>query len=527
MTDTFLTDKLTRCLQKCLVIAKQGNLSSLQSLIEQTLLHIAEPMQLAVIGNISSSKSTLVNALLGAEVVGMGMMETTYNVSWIKYGSLEQDVKAVFKDGHEDTIARANWEQWMNQSAELLKKDVLYLEVTYPHEILKRINIIDTPGLNSVKGTDSENTIAFLQKVKPDAVIMVFTKAIAESTMEVLDNFQNAGGKSKFHLSPLNAIGLYAKVDAMWSSKKEESPIDLATDVIYSNIYTKFPQVKNSLHAIFPICAIVGLGAKTLTSEEYLVFNKLATIPLEELKKLCSTPDHFIEDDISSYVDVSVDVRESMYLKYQLYGVYSIISHLSQTHCNITQLRDYLMQISGLRRVENRLLMHFGDRAVLIKTQNIAKQILGECKKVRIAQGNIECANQIEYTLLLTLHEMNEYNELDYLSKLYDGDTSCLNKEALEEYKALCGEYGYSVLQRLRLSETVDCDIMIETAQKGATNANRKANINRNISPENAELYDMMCLSYNMLRERIKEMQIRKQQAEQDLIIAKSFFYGD
>ena len=528
MSETFLTDKLTQCLQGCLADARKGGLSAMSRLIEQTLQQIAQPMQLAVIGNISSSKSTFVNALLGAEVVGMGMMETTYNVSWIKYGSLEQDIRVVYKDGQTETIARTDWEQWMNQSAEKLNKDVLYLEVTYPHEMLKRINIIDTPGLNSVKGTDSQNTIDFLKKVKPDAVIMVFTKAIAESTMEVLDNFQNAGGKNKFRLSPLNAIGLYAKIDSMWSPENVTDPVEKASKVIYSNIFSKFPQVKKSLHTIFPICSIVGLAAKTISQEDFDAFNALTAIPYEELKELCSNPDFFIEEDITAYADISSEVRKSLYLKYQLYGVFSIITYLARTHCSIAQLKDYLMQISGMRKVENRLLMHFGDRAMLIKTQNIAKQILNECKEVQKVSGRNEYADQIENELLKTLRDMNEYNELEYLSRIYDGDISQLTEEgqkALEEYKTLCGEDGYSVRQRLKLPEEADYDTMVETAEQYATKANQKALYA--FARADKELYNMMYMSYNILIERIKEMWQRKQRAEQDLVIAQSFFYGE
>lgn len=499
----------------------------MSSLIEHTLNDISEPMQLAVIGNISSSKSTFVNALLGAEVVGMGMMETTYNVSWIKYGSADNDIKVVYKDNHEENVPRAEWDRWMNQSAELLKKDVLYLEVTYPHETLKRINIIDTPGLNSVKGTDSENTISFLQRVHPNAVLMLFTKAIAETTMDVLNCFQNAGGHNDFHLSPLNAIGLYAKVDSMWSCKSNTDPLELASNVISSNIYTKFPQVKNSLHAIFPICSILGLASRTIEDEDYNLFRELSAIPDELLIKLCSTPDHFVEDDISAYSAISEDIRETLYSKYQMYGVYSIITYIKDTNCTLSQLKEYIMRISGMATVENRLLMHFGDRSVLIKTHSIAKQILQECKNLRQTRDNLGCVNQIESQLLTTLRTMNEYNELEYLTKIYDGNTAMLNQEALEEYKTLCGEYGYSVLQRLELPDNADYTQMLQKAQSGITNSNRKANILRKTQPQNAELYDMMCLSYNILVERIKEMHQRKQRAEQDLLIAKSFFYGD
>ena len=53
--------------------------------IQEALERLSRPMQLAIIGKISSSKSTLVNAVLGKEeVVRTGQMEETFNVSWLK-----------------------------------------------------------------------------------------------------------------------------------------------------------------------------------------------------------------------------------------------------------------------------------------------------------------------------------------------------------------------------------------------------------------------------------------------------------
>jgi len=527
MNDTYLTAQLSQCLQEILSIAQDGKIESLCGFLRNTIENIGSPLQLAVIGNISSSKSTFVNALLGAEIVGMGMMETTYNVSWIKYGSIDNDIKVAYKDGHTDLIARGEWGKWSNQSAEKLKNEVLYLEVTYPNETLKRINIIDTPGLNSVKGTDSQNTIDFLQRVKPDAVIMTFTKAIAESTMEVLTGFQNVRGDKAFHLSPLNAIGLYAKIDSIWMSNQDVTPLERAKEVISDNVFANFPQLKKSLHTIFPICSILGLAAKTITKEEYRLFEKLTFLPSGMMKKLCADPDNFIDTDISQYTDVTIEEREKLYERYQLYGIYSIVSYLSEKDRDIQQVKDYLLTISGMRTVENRLLMHFGDRAMLIKTQNIAEYILHECKRIRQIPDVSTYADRIEQKLLLTLRTINEYKELKYLSRIYDGELSNVQQDALEEYKTLCGEYGYSVLQRLQLPTGSDYQEIISAVKQKAERANMKANLYRVMSPQNAELYNMMCLSYNILIRRIEEMQQRKCNAEQELIIAKSFFEGD
>ena len=529
MSDTYLTDKLSMCLQECLAVAEEGKIVSLKNILNDTIRAIDSPLQLAIIGQISSSKSTLVNALLGAEIVEMGWKETTYNVSWIKYGSSDSDIKVVYKDGNTKMIKRAEWESWSNQSASQLKGEVLYLEVTYPHETLKRINIIDTPGLDSTKGTDSKNTIDFLKKVKPDAVLLIFTQAIAESAMNVLKEYQNAGGRDSFRLSPLNAIGLYAKIDSIWLSDNTLIPIEKANEVINSNIYKKFPEVKRSLHTIFPICAIAGLAAKTISDSDFQTIRKFTSIPEDKLNKLLSSAARFEEDDISEYTEVSCEIRKNLKKKYELYCIYSIIKYIAQNpDCTVAMLRNHLMQISGLRKVENRLLMHFGDRAVLIKMQNIAIQIVRECEHIRQSVAMKQYADDIESILLRALHNIKEFRELDYLAQIYEGDTSPLDSDALEEYKTLCGEKGYSMQQRLQLSDGVDCQTMIEKAQQRVYDANSKAYIYHLLSDSaNEELYMNLCDSYTILIQRITEMQQRKQRAEQDLNIVQSFFYGD
>lgn len=91
-----------------------------------------------------------------------------------------------------------------------------FIEVFYNHEILKRVNIIDTPGLDALSQIDSKNTIAFLKEVHPDAVVMLFIKSIAESTMSILQDFQGVG-TGDFNLSAMNAIGVLSKADTIWS----------------------------------------------------------------------------------------------------------------------------------------------------------------------------------------------------------------------------------------------------------------------------------------------------------------------
>lgn len=84
-----------------------GSLPILHETLERSIKKLHEPMQLAIIGKISSSKSTLVNAILGKDgVMATGQMEVTYNVGWLKYGAPESDIIIHHKDGSPDSYRK-------------------------------------------------------------------------------------------------------------------------------------------------------------------------------------------------------------------------------------------------------------------------------------------------------------------------------------------------------------------------------------------------------------------------------------
>jgi hypothetical protein len=171
-----------------------GNFSGLQwareafDVAEQRL---GEPMRVALVGRISSGKSTLANALLGARVAATGAQELTFNVSWM-YHALEPELTVHFKDG------RPPQRRDPAELAGLTARDAThrqflaaidYLRLGLPNPGLTGYDMIDTPGLDSVFGVDSENTLRLLgrtgQQVREstvqhtssaDAVVLVFCR---------------------------------------------------------------------------------------------------------------------------------------------------------------------------------------------------------------------------------------------------------------------------------------------------------------------------------------------------------------
>lgn len=527
--ENIISFELRKCMKECMEHAQREKLGIVSNAIQNVMDSLDSPMQLAIIGKISSSKSTLVNAILGSDnVVEMGQMETTYNVSWLKYGPSDADVKVVFKDGSSEFVPRSQWKDWSGQAENKLKDRVKYIEVTYDHEILRNINIIDTPGLDSSMGTDSKNTIDFLKDVRPDAVLMVFTKGLAQSTMEVIKEFQGSQS-NKMLLSPLNAMGILSKIDLLWTVNDTKSPYHKAQhDIIEDNIYHLFPEVRDSLYGIMPVCAMLGLASHVVTQHDIDLLKALSETSKEDLEEMF----HSVNDFTDDYFKTAITVEDRVYLhkKFGLYGVCDLLTYVKAGECDLPSVQTHLREISGYDRFTQCLYSHFGQRSYLIKTQSVHHLIAQACDQQRKeTKTDIEkdAVDKIEEIILATLMGIFEYKQLDYLSKLYEGTMNITDKNAVEEYKRVCGEFGNSVIKRMNMNRDVTVTAMCDEAKKRARSANIKATMNQMRAPKDAELYKMLSQSYGNLANRIEEMQRKKDDAEKIINITNEFFYGD
>jgi hypothetical protein len=512
-----LKDRVHHILKEALNIISGYDDVYLGESIRDAERRIDTPMQLAIIGKISSSKSTLVNAILGEpEVVRTGQMEETFNVSWLKYGDSNSDIKVVFKTGEVSLIPRKEWSKWASHQAEnRLKENVKYIEVKYQHEILKNINIIDTPGLDALTQIDSKNTIEFLKDIKPDAVVMLFTKSIAESTLSVLQDFQNVGAND-YNLSALNAIGVLAKIDTMWTATSPDKNIlEEANRVIEKTLIDKYTEVRKSLFSILPVSSLIGLASSILSDADVKSLVTLCSIEHSKLLEMLSSPTFFIDDEYSNIV--SVEERRRLYDKFGLYGVYVLTETLNRNKdVSITFLRDILRLKSGFDKLLFTIQSHFGKRATLIKSQNILQSLLHKitiCKS-RCSTSMLSSISEVENLIISTLLQMHEYREWEYLSKYYDGKLQ-LDEEVADEFVSVCGEHGYSASERLRCKGENNPEKLIEIATSRALYWQKQYNIFSVIEPEKGNFYKVLISSYNILLH-----DIRSAQSEYDAALA-------
>jgi Dynamin family len=133
----------------------------------------ADTFQLAVAGQFSRGKTTLMNALLGGPYLPMGALPMTSVITRVRYGSRSKAIVRRRASGLAAEVPLAQVAGYIAQaSATRAEQQVVSVEVEVPAEILRLgFEFIDTPGVGSAIEINTATTRRFLPEA--DAVIFV------------------------------------------------------------------------------------------------------------------------------------------------------------------------------------------------------------------------------------------------------------------------------------------------------------------------------------------------------------------
>lgn len=498
-------------LDDCLSLVQSPSMHGIRTAILTSLEKLGEPMQLAIIGKISSSKSTLVNAILGKnELMSTGQKEVTYNVGWLKYGKPDSDIIIHYKDDRPDKSFKR--ELFASLSTDVNQEEIdniSYIETFDDAEILKDINIIDTPGLDAKREKDSQNTLDFISNVRPDAVVMLFTHAVSENVLDIVRQF-NAGTS----FNPLNAIGVLSKIDVLWQETipRDKKALQIGQKMV-SNRKKKDLMLSKTLFDLYPISALLYLAATTVTDDDIAKILSSFENDSSSFTKSLNSMTRYLSELTTP---LSQQEREAIAGKMGLYGIWLIVQRIKNKEdiCLPEVKRMFLLE-SGASDFQKTLYNHFGSRAKLIKLESIFQHLHQEIQK---AKGTVKTAT--DQSLLSTLEQrisdifsllVHEHKEYELLNKIYSGELM-LDDEITDEFRNLCGENGNSAPEKLGLHSGTDIQQLLETAQQ------REKAWRRDIAlepdPEEREWMNVILKSYSNLRLKIAATIYQYEQAK-------------
>ncbi len=214
------------------------------------------PLIVTVMGEFNAGKSTFVNAFLGEEVAPMGVTPTTATVNLLKYGP-ERRGRVIYLDETTRELAWAEVPGFLKALAAHEARSIRLVELLYPLELLQRINVVDTPGLNSIYPEHEEVARRFIEEA--DAVIWLFSidQAAKASEGEALAKIAAQGRK---------ILGVLNKIDR--ASDEERAQIIRHVEA----------SLGDRLETIVPVSARAALAARRSGDAAALAASNYATL---------------------------------------------------------------------------------------------------------------------------------------------------------------------------------------------------------------------------------------------------------
>ncbi|MRG97609.1 dynamin family protein [Polyangium spumosum] len=224
MLETFRTRQVevTRALRGILSIAGRVGARSLAGRLGGDVVDKleADRFHLVVVGEFNHGKTTFVNALLGAEVLPVGVTPTTAVIHHLEYAP-EPRAELVRVSGERTNMPFEEVRKFavgQEKGSESATSEVKHLEVFYPAELLReRVVLVDTPGVNDLSLQRADITYSYIPR--SDAVLFLIDagQPLKESERVFLN--EKLLGQSRDKI-----IFVVTKKD-IWSDDEEEEAL--------------------------------------------------------------------------------------------------------------------------------------------------------------------------------------------------------------------------------------------------------------------------------------------------------------
>jgi len=171
------------------------------------------PLCVAVMGEFNAGKSSFVNALVGADIAPVGVTPTTATLNVFRHGP--PSGRAIFLDGRVEDIPGQDLPGFLREIADEVTprsedagegraSELARTEIFAPVDVLRAVEIVDTPGLNALRPAHERLARAFLEEA--DALIWLFAvdQAAKASERDVL---------ASAHAARKKIVGVVSKAD--------------------------------------------------------------------------------------------------------------------------------------------------------------------------------------------------------------------------------------------------------------------------------------------------------------------------
>jgi GTP-binding protein EngB required for normal cell division len=199
--DVSLLQTISQIITRRGLVEFRGRLEALTSRLED------RSFEIAFFGRVSSGKSSLLNALLGKDILPVGINPITAVPTKLRSG---QNPRAVitFADGHSEEIPPCEIARFVTETANPgNQRNVIKAVVEIPSPQLKQgIVLVDTPGLGSLAKRGASETLAYLPSADLGVLLIDAGTTLSEEDIGTVRLLYEAGIPSLLLLSKADLL---------------------------------------------------------------------------------------------------------------------------------------------------------------------------------------------------------------------------------------------------------------------------------------------------------------------------------
>jgi hypothetical protein len=407
--------------------------------LERALDRLDAPLQVALAGKLKAGKSTLLNALMGVELAASDHAECTRVVTWYRYA----DVAGV--PGH--PLVGDAWSSPPRRGTRGLEIDLRgrtaeeidHVDVHWPAPGLRRLTLIDTPGLDSLSRDVSHRTSDFLtsdgEEHAVDAVVYLM-RHLHATDVRFLESFQRTrSGRGATPgtvavLSRADEVGV-GRIDAMISAGR------------VADRYRADAALRPLCRTVMPVDGLLAQTGQTLREDELSDLRALAALDKSATEDLLLSVDRFRRPSLS--LPVGAPARAQLLARFGLFGVRLTLALLRTKDLRAAALSEELVRRSGLAELRRVLDAELTERRDHLRAHAAVRALARVVAEHPVA-GSSDLAAECER---LTLGA-REVRELEELGALRAADIE-LDPAELEAAERLLGAWGQDPVARLGL----------------------------------------------------------------------------
>ncbi|WP_019855924.1 dynamin family protein [Actinopolyspora mortivallis] len=370
------------------------------------LERLSEPLRMAVTGRVKSGKSTLVNALVGAEIAPSDTEERTQVNTVFRYGD-EPRITVHTPHGTQQHVCRGKLDPATIRDLQRWRPDeVARLVIETPSPGLQAITLIETPGVASTAVQETGRS-ALAQILSEADAVLYLTRQPQQTDVQFLHSVHELRVARR---APINTVLALSRADEVAAGDEDA----LETAERRAARYRQDPKIRSFTQHVIPVAGLCAQGASALDRQRFEALRGLATLDGTRIEDQLLSAERFTKATEPEGVDSGT--RQTLLNELGLFGLRRALDLLARGVDEPTRLRDALLEESRIGVLQEAVHLQFVERQEALRARSVLMAV-DMVLRAHPRPGSRQLRGELD-RLLANAHE---WDELRVLSGLWSG----------------------------------------------------------------------------------------------------------